>query len=171
MSFLFETISIPFWFIVFIFASATPLWIKWYKKFHKKFIVTGILKKKLQSAKSATDIKLDVLKKATDNWNANSEASNYSESKPKKRTPVKKDVDPGKKKNIKTVLKILAAGGETGVLPKSISDKARLNSVDTNSALTYLTEKQYIEAINSTNGTKYYLTKLGNQYCVSKKYI
>lgn len=171
MSFFFETVSIPFWFIVFILASATPLWIKWYKKFHKKFIVTGILKKKLQSAKSATDTKLDVLKKATDNWNANSEASNYSESKPKKRAAVKKDVDPDKKKNIKTVLKILAAGGETGVLPKSISDKASLNSVDTNSALTYLTEKKYIEAINSTNGTKYYLTKPGQQYCVSKKYI
>ena len=171
MSFLFDTIAIPFWFIVFVLGSATPLWIKWYRKFHKKFIVTGILKKKIQSAKSATDIKLDVLKKATDNWNANSEASNYSESKPGKRKAVKKDVDPGKKKNIKTVLKILAAGGETGVLPKSISDKASLNSVDTNSALTYLTEKKYIEAINSTNGTKYYLTEHGKQFCMNKKYI
>lgn len=171
MSFLFDTIAIPFWFIVFILGSATPLWIKWYKKFHNKFITTGILKKKLQSAKSAADVKIDVLKKATDNWNANSDVSNFSESKPKKSKSVKKDIGPGKKKNIKTVLKIIAAGGETGVLPKSISDKTSLNSVDTNSALTYLTEKKYIEAINSTNGTKYYLTKLGNQYCASKKYI
>ena len=171
MSFLFETIAIPFWFIAFILASATPLWIKWYKKFHKKFIVTGVLQKKLKSAKSVTDMKLDVLKKATNYRDANSEVPNSSESQPKKRKAVKKDIDSGKKKNIKTVLKILAAGGETGVLPKSISDKASLNSVDTNSALTYLTDKNYIEAINSTNGTKYYLTKLGQQYCVNKKYI
>jgi len=84
---------------------------------------------------------------------------------------VKKSVDSGKKKNIQAVLTVLAEAGEKGILPKSIVDKTDINTLETNSALTYLTEKEYVEEINSTNGTKYYLTKLGEQYCVNKKYI
>ena len=61
MSFFFETIAIPFWFIVFIFGSASPLWIKWYKK----FIVTGVLFKKFKREKSVAEMKVDILKKAT----------------------------------------------------------------------------------------------------------
>jgi hypothetical protein len=171
MSFLFETISIPFWFIVFIIGSASILWIRWYKIFHKKFIITGVLQKKIKQAKTVTETKMDVLKKATDNWNANNETSDFSKKQSKKRKVAKKDIDPVKKNNIRMVIRILADGGETGVLPKSISDKASINSVETNSALTYLTEKKYIEAINSTSGEKYYLTELGKQYCINKKYI
>ncbi len=177
MSFLFETIALPFWFIVFFIGSAMPLWIKWYKFFYKKYIVTGILQKKFQSATtSAEDMKKDVLKKATEHWDESGEASDFLggsfESKPaKKRKVVKKSVDSSKKKNIRAVLTVLAEAGETGILPKSISDKTDINTLETNSALTYLTEKEYVEEINSTNGTKYYLTKLGKQYCLNKKYI
>lgn len=177
MSFLFETIALPFWFIVFFIGSAMPLWIKWFKIFHKKYIVTGILKKKFQrTTTSAEDMKKDVLKKATEHWDENGEASDFlggsikSESV-KKRKTVKKSVDSGKKKNIREVLKVLAEAGEKGVLPKSISDKTDINTIETNNALAYLSEKEYAEKINSTNGIKYYLTKLGKQYCVNKKII
>lgn len=171
MSFFFETILIPFWFIVFVFASAMPLWIKWYKKFHKKFVATGILGKKIQQAKSAAEMKVDILKKATDHWNKNSGQAESSESKAKKRKVVKKNPDSVKKHNIQIVLKLLADGGEKGVLPKSISDKTNINIIETTNALTYLIEKKYAEVINSTSGTKYYLTELGRKYCINKKYI
>lgn len=172
MSFLFDTIALPFWFIVFFIGSAMPLWIKWYKIFHKKYIVTGILQKKFRRATtSTTDMKADVLQKATEHWDANNEPSDFSDSSVKKRKVAKKGVDPGRKKNIRAVLKVLAEGGETGVLPKSISDKTDINTIETNKALTYLLEKEYAEEINSTNGIKFYLTKLGKQYCVNKKYI
>ena len=70
-SFLFETIALPFCFIVFFIGSAIPLWINWYKVFHKKYIVTGILQKKIQRATtSTTDMKADVLQKATDHWDS-----------------------------------------------------------------------------------------------------
>ena len=171
MSFFFETIAIPFWFIILVFGSATPLWIKWYKKFYNKFIVTGILKKKFSRAKSTAEMKMDVLKKATENWNANSELSGHSDSKSKKRKHIKKDIDPLKKQHIRTVLKILAESGEAGILPKSISDKTKINGSETTNALNYIIEKKYAEEINATRGKKYYLTDLGRKYCANKKYI
>ncbi|MCK4865649.1 MAG: hypothetical protein KAT06_09475 [Gammaproteobacteria bacterium] len=170
MSFFFETIAIPFWFIVFIFGSASPLWIKWYKN----FIVTGVFLKKLKREKrekSVAEMKVDILRKATDNWNENSEAPGFSENNVQKKPRVKKSVDQVKKHNIKSVLKILAEHGEAGVLPRSISDIAGITNIDTKSALTYLIDKNYVEEINSTNGTKYYLTTLGRKYCINKKYI
>ena len=171
MSFFFETISIPFWFIIIIFGSASPLWFKWYKKFHKKFISTGSFLKKFKRSKSDLDMKVDILKKATDNWNENSELSGFSGSNEKKRKRVKKSIDPVKKNNIQSVLKVLAESGEAGVLPRSISDISGIDNIETKNAISYLIEKNYAEEVNSTNGTKYYLTDLGRKYCINKKYI
>ena len=88
-----------------------------------------------------------------------------------KKKTLKKKIDPVRKQNIQTVLKMLAASGETGVLSKSISDKTDISPLDTANALTYLTEKKYAELINSTNGKKYYLTDLGRRYCINKQFI
>lgn len=162
MSFFFATTAIPFWFLIFVFASATPVWIKIFKKLYRKFKKSG----------SDDEVKSDVLKKATDHWNANSELSGFTDSVvAKKSKGTRKETDPVKKQNIRSVLKVLAERGETGVLPKSISDQTSISTIDTKNALTYLTEKKYAEMINSTNGTKYYLTALGRQYCIHKKYI
>lgn len=172
MAFFFETITTPFWLIIFIVASATPLWIKWISGFHKKFIVTGILQKKfLRVKKSADEIKMDVLKKANDHLDTHGDTSGSSNGKTKRKKSVNKDVDIAKKKNIRAVLAVLADSGEAGVLPKSISDRTKISSIDTTGALTYLIEKKYVEEINSTNGTKYYLTDLGRRYCINKGYI
>lgn len=169
MSFFFDTIAIPFWFIVLVFSSAAPLWLKWYKKFHEKFIATGILKKRFRRAKSAAEMKVDILKKATEHWNENSELSGFTNSVVKKKKSSKKFIDPIRKQNIKTVLKMLSESGETGVLSKSISDRINISPLDTENALTYLTDKKYAELITSSNGKKYYLTDLGRRYCINKQ--
>lgn len=171
MSFFFDTVEIPFWFIVFIFSSAAPLWLRWYKSFYKKFIVTGLLNKTFHRARSTAEMKIDVLKKATDHWNSNDAFSDFTESKVEMKIVVKTPDDKLKKQNIKVVLKELVEGGETGVLAKSISDKMKIKIIETTNALSYLTEKKYAEVINSTKGSKYYLTDLGRRYCVNKKYI
>ena len=171
MSFFFETITIPFWFIFFVIASAAPLWLKWIKSFHKKYIASGILQKKFRRAKSDDEMVDSIFKKASDHINENSELSGFSEAKPKKRKSKKKRIDPDKKQNIKVVLQVLAASGETGVLPKSISDKMNINSLETSNALKYLVEKEYAEVINGTTGEKYYLTDLGRRYCINKKIL
>lgn len=181
MSFLFETTAIPFWFIVFIFGSAIPLWIKWYKKFHKKFISSGVLQEKIDEVKVSTDAKLGVLKRASDYWNAHNKNSSdkksdnkktdFSDKKEKKQKAKESQEDRNKRKTIKIVLKVLAESGEAGILPKSISDKTDIDIMETNNSLEYLEEKKFAEAINGTAGTKYYLTKLGTKYCRNKKYI
>lgn len=171
MSFFFDIIDIPFWFIVFILASAAPLWIKWSKAFHKKFIMTGLLDALFRRAKSKAEKKIDILKKATDHWNDNDDSFAVSKTEVKKRKVVKTPADKLKKQNIKLVLTVLAEAGEVGILPKSISDKTKIDTNETNHALRYLVEKQYAEVINSTNTTKYYLTDLGRKYCLNKKYI
>lgn len=66
---------------------------------------------------------------------------------------------------------MLAEAGETGILPKSISDKANIPSLDVTNALIYITEKNFAEELNSTNGTKYYLTDLGRRYCLNKQLL
>ncbi|HFD33003.1 MAG TPA: hypothetical protein ENJ28_09920 [Gammaproteobacteria bacterium] len=171
MSFLFDIVLIPFWFIFFILASAAPLWIKWGIKFHKKFIVTGLLKKIFRRTKTVAERKIDILKKATEHWDANDHLSEITDNKAVKRKSAKKKIDPDKKQNILLVLKVLANAGDAGILPKSISDKVGINSIETNNALNYLIEKTYVEDINTTSGNKYYLTALGRKYCINKKYI
>lgn len=171
MSFFFDTISIPFWFIVFILASASPLWVKWSIKFYKKYIVTGLLKKIFRRSKTVAEMKLDILKKATDHWDENSHLPRFPDSTGKKRKKDKKKIDPVKKQNILLILKELAEVGEAGVLPRSIADKIEVNTIDIDSALKYLIEKNYAEEINTTHGIKYYLTNLGRKYCINKKYI
>ncbi len=171
MSFLFDTVLIPFWFIFFILASAAPLWIKWSIQFHKKFIVTGLLKKIFRRTKTVAERKLDILKKATEHWDANDHLLNFTDKTGAKRKKPKKKVDPVKKQNILLVLKVLANAGDAGILPKSISDKTGINIIETNNALGYLIEKTYVENVNTTSGNKYYLTELGRKYCINKKYI
>lgn len=131
----------------------------------------GILKKLFGKKKTDAELKADVLKKATDHWNENSELSGFSDSVVTKKKKVKKDIDPVRKQNIRKVLKVIAEAGDIGVLPKSISDKSNIATLDVVPALEYLLAKEYAEEINSTTGTKYYLTELGKKYCVNKKYI
>ena len=121
--------------------------------------------------KSVTEMKMDIFNKATDNFNENSELSGFTDSVVTKRSKPKKNIDPIRRQNIQTVLKMLAEAGEVGVLAKSISDKSEVDMLDTENALTYLRDKQYAEEVNSTTGTKYYLTDLGRRYCINKKFI
>ena len=110
--------------------------------------------------KTDDDLKAEVLKKATENWNANSESSFIDEEDVVVNSDPA-DIEESKKKNIQTVLLELAERGETGVLATSISDKTGLTNVDTTTALSYLIENKYAEAINSPTGVKYYLTEAG----------
>ena len=171
MSFFFQTIAIPAWFIVFILASATPLWFRWYKKYHKKLFAGLGFFKKFQRKKTDEELKQEIVQKAAQNYKENSGLSELSGDNNKKRKSHKKHIDPEKRENIKTVLKVLAANAETGVLSKSVADKCSISPLETTNALNYLTGKQYAELINGTTGAKYYLTDLGRRYCINKKYI
>lgn len=172
MSFIFDSLSVPVWLLLFIIGSAFPLWIKWYKLFHKKYIATGILQKKFRRTKKSTEeMKEEVFQKATDYWNTTSETIPFSQSEVKKRKKEKKSIDPVKKNNIRAVLQALANGGDTGILIHSVSDSTGISSVDVKHAISYLIEKEYVEEVVGVQSTKYYLTELGKKYCKNKNYI
>lgn len=130
----------------------------------------GILNKVFGKPKPTKDeLKAEVLKKATENWNANSESSFIDETDAVVNTnPV--ELEEGKKQNIRTVLLEIDERGEAGVLATSISDKLGLTNVDTKTALSYLSDNKYAEAINSPSGVKYYLTEAGRKFCISKEF-
>lgn len=130
----------------------------------------GILKKLFGNKKKTdAELKAELLKKATDHWNANSQ-SLEPDSTAKKNMPVYESNDKAKKKNIRIILLEIAKRGDAGILQISISDNTGVSQIDAASALAYLTKNNYVEAINSPSGIKYYLTDVGRKFCISKKF-
>jgi hypothetical protein len=137
--------------------------------------------KKLFNEKKKTDeeLKVDVLKKATEHLNEHSEqgksfqansVDSAGDSVIEKNYIPPQNIDQNKKQNIRAVMSEVAERGETGVLPVSISDKKNINHQDTITALDYLVSQNYAEAINSPSGMKYYLTEAGRKYYNSKEF-
>lgn len=125
-------------------------------------IIKNLFGKKKE--KNTDDLKAAVLKKATENWNAKSEQTGVEGSfvnegfiSPTDTQQIKKDI-------ALIVLQEIAEKGEAGVLSNSISDKVGINKIETATALTYLTNKNYVEAVNSQAGVKYYITEIGKNY-------
>lgn len=136
----------------------------------------GILKN-LFGKKEKTDdeLKAEVLIKATEHWNATNETKDLGEeekinNKAKENMPAYESNDKIKQKNMRAVLLEIASQGEAGVLEISVSDKAGVSQVDTSTALAYLIKKDFVEMVNSAAGKKYYLTKTGKKYCISKEF-
>ena len=131
----------------------------------------GIIKK-LFGGKKKSDAKLhaEAIKKATDNWNANNTPKDVQDSASKNSNSIFDNIDPALKKNIRTVLIELAERGESGVLSTSISDKTDISMQNTSTALSFLTENNYVELVNSPIGAKYYITEVGKKLCISKKF-
>lgn len=169
MSFLFETFQIPLWFLVFAFGCAAPLWIKWYKWFYRKFIVTGRLQKNIEKVSKAAEEKANILKKATENWNASVEHDlKGEESKKVKAEKVSTEIE---QPYVKIVLKTLALQGDAGMLIQSIADKLEVSSNEIKSALLYLEKNDFVEVVTASSGTKYYLSARGKKYSIKQGYI
>lgn len=164
MSFLFETFAVPLWFIIFAFGCATPLWIKWYKIFYKKFIVTGLLRKKFQKASEVAEEKMDVLKKATEHMNANVKGA-------LKKSGEGSAMGSEDQPYVKIVLKVLALSGDAGMLLQSIADNLDIKSNEIKSSLSYLEKNEFVESVAGGSGVKYYLAPRGRKYCIKRGYI
>jgi len=169
MSFLLETFEVPLWFLVFAFACAAPLWISWYQMFYRKFIVTGKLQKNLKIAADVAEEKANILKKATENWNASSEhdLKTTSDAKTKREHLVTEAEQP----YVKIVLKTLALTGDAGMLLQSIADKLEVSNNDIKSSLAYLEANEFVDVVTAGSGTKYYLAARGKKYCIKRGYI
>ena len=168
MSFIFETFKVPLWFLIFAFASAAPLWIRWYQIFYKKFIVTGLLQKKIKKAGEVAEEKVDILKKATDNWNASAE---QELEKNKLKKPKQQDINSIEQPYVKIVLKTLALQGDAGMLIQSLADKLEVSSNEIKNALIYLEKNEFVDKVPASSGEKYYLSGRGKKYCIKRGYI
>lgn len=168
MSFLFETFQVPLWFLIFAFACAAPLWIKWYRWFYRKFIVSDTIQKLFDEKEPEYEFEseeVSILKKATDGWNASVEKDlKTAEIKKSSKRYLQTEED---QPYVKIVLKTLALNGDAGMLLQSISDKLEINNNEIKSALSYLEKNEFIEAV----GTKYYLAARGKKYCIKRGYI
>ena len=169
MSFIFETMDVPFWFLLFALGSAAPLWIQWYKIFHKKFIKTGLLKRKLNKVKETAEEQVDILKKATDNWNSSVEEEGKKTDLAKSKS--ERSVNEAKQPYVKIVLKTLALKGDAGMLIQSIADSLNISSNEIKSSLSYLEQNDFVEVVAGAHGTKYYLAQRGKNYCIKRGYI
>lgn len=166
MSFLFETFALPLWFVVFAFACAAPLWIKWYKKFYNKFIVTGRLQKKIKQVGHLAEDKIDVFKKATDHLNAKEIEKNRT-----KKSAKGVEMGSADQPYVKIVLKVLALNGDAGMLIQSIADNLDIKRNEIKSSLSYLEKNEFVEAVVGSSGDKYYLSARGKKYCIKRGYI
>jgi predicted transcriptional regulator len=169
MLFLLETFEVPLWFLIFAFASAAPLWIKWYQVFYKKIIVQGLLQKKISKDDKVAEEDISILQKAADNWNASVEHElKTAELKKSKR---EQDIGSEAQPYVKIVLKTLALTGDAGMLIQSIADNLEISSNEIKSSLSYLEKNGFVEAVIGGSGTKYYLASRGKEYCIKRGYI
>lgn len=141
MSFLYTTFPVPLWFLIFAFACATPLWIKWYKVFQKAT--------NNQNVSGEHNLKTADIKKSKREHDASSSEQPY----------------------IKIVLKTLALTGDAGMLIQSIADKLEIKSNEIKISLTYLKENKFVESVMTGSGEKHYLTSRGKKYCIKRGYI
>lgn len=170
MSFLFTTFPVPLWFLIFAFGCAAPLWIKWYKIFHRKIIVNKLLKSDFfDSEDEVFEEDNSVFQKATDNWNASVEHERESEKL--KKSKRKHDASSTDQPYVKIVLKTLSLHGDAGMLIQSIADKLEIKSNEIKSSLVYLEENEFVEAVTTGSGVKYYLSARGKKYCIKRGYI
>lgn len=169
MSLLLETFEIPLWLLIFALACAAPLWIKWYQLFYRKFIVTGLLQKNINKVADVAEEKANVLKKATNNWNASSEYDlNTTGTRKKKGEYLAFEAE---QPYVKIVLKTLALNGDAGMLIQSIADRLEINNNEIKSSLAYLEKNKFVDIVAAGNGTKYYLSGRGKKYCIKRGYI
>ncbi|MFK5915368.1 MAG: hypothetical protein QM484_13435 [Woeseiaceae bacterium] len=168
MSFLSTTFPVPFWFLIFTFACAAPLWIRWYKFIYKKAFKSGLLKKKFADVTDSVE-DVSILQKATDNWNTSAEFDRKS--KVLKKSKQQHDINSVEQPYVKIVLKTLALNGDAGMLIQSIADKLNIKSNEIKSTLVYLEENNFVEAVVGSMGAKYYLDSRGIKYCIKRGYV
>ena len=127
-------------------------------------------KKDNAESESESDLRANVLKKATEHMNAESAVAGAEKNVVGKSASAYESVDQVKKNNIRTVLLEIVERGEAGVLSTSISDKLGMNKQDASTALSFLTKNNYVQVVNSPIGMKYYLTDAGKKHCLSKEF-
>jgi len=144
------------WITVVLLLAAIPLTILYFRNLNKNKSDSYL--SKLQS-KPPEIVPVDLNFNFDNNWTAESKSTDYT-------------LNVGTERKLaKIILKTIALNGEMGMLVKQISDILELNEIEVNYSLNYLTDKGFIETVNSQKGVIHYLTSQGVAYCDKKGYM
>ena len=150
MSFLTETVAIPVWLLILIIGGLIPLVVKLIKLFK--------INKREEISREERDNKV--------RWKLKTLRKSASPSKTT--ADVAKEKSREKKIDILYVLKIMAEEGDKGLLLKTAEDRLKIGISKVQQAMKQLINKKLVEEVVGVSGTKYYLTELGNNYCMKK---
>ena len=152
LSFLTDTVAVPLWLFILLIAGLVPL-------FYKLFTLVNIFRRGEIVRETDDDVVLWKIRNAK-----------RSAAPKKSSTDITKEQEKQKEResNINQVLMVVAAGGDRGILLKSIVDRVSISSANVNRAVQELVGRKIIEEVAGVSGTKYYLTQVGKMYCAKK---
>lgn len=150
MSFLIQNVSIPIWFLIMMNVIVILLLLKLFELVHK-FNRGDIVK---EEHDDMVVWKIKTKKPTATAMKLTAEASDEKERK--------------QKEELVQILKILLKEGDKGVLMQTIADRLDTNTTKAKHTVSKLVDKKMVDEVVGVSGTKYYLTQLGREYCLSK---
>jgi YesN/AraC family two-component response regulator len=154
LSFLTDTVAVPFWLFILLIAGLVPL-------FYQLFTLVNHFRRGEIVRETDDDVvlwKIRNVKKSASPKKSSTDISKEQEQEKQNE----------KESNINQVLMVVASGGERGILLKSIVDRVSISSANVNRAVQELVGRKIIEEVAGVSGTKYYLTQVGKMYCAKK---
>jgi YesN/AraC family two-component response regulator len=154
LSFLTDTVAVPFWLFILLIAGLVPL-------FYQLFTLVNHFRRGEIVRETDDDVvlwKIRNVKKSASPKKSSTDISKEQEQEKQNE----------KESNINQVLMVVASGGERGILLKSIVDRVSISSANVNRAVKELVDRKIIEEVAGVSGTKYYLTQVGKMYCAKK---
>lgn len=154
LSFLTDTVAVPVWLFILLIAGLVPL-------FYNLFTLINHFRRGEIVREADSDVvlwKIRNVKKSASPKKSSTDISKEQEQEKERE----------KESNIIQVLKVVAAGGEKGILLKSIVDRVSIGNANVHRAVQELVDRKIIEEVVGVSGTKYYLTQVGKMYCSKK---
>ena len=154
LSFLTDTVAVPVWIFILLITGLVPL-------FYQLFKLINHFRRGEIVREADSDVVLLKIRNVK-----------RSVSPRKSSTDISKEQAQEKQKenesNILQVLKVVADGGDKGILLKSIVDRVSISNANVQRSVKELVNRKIIEEVVGVSGTKYYLTQVGKMYCAKK---
>ena len=154
LRFLTDTVVVPVWLFILLIGGLVPL-------FYQLFKLINHFRRGEIVREADSDVVL--LKIRNIKRSASPKKSSTDISKEQAQEKQKENEN-----NIIQVLKVVADGGEKGILLKSIVDRASISNANVQKSVKELVNRKIIEEVVGVSGTKYYLTQVGKIYCAKK---
>ena len=154
LSFLTDTVAVPFWLFILLIAGLVPL-------FYQLFTLVNHFRRGEIVRETDDDMVLWKIRNVKRSASPKKSSTDISKEQEQEKQNEKES-------NINQVLKVVASGGDRGILLKSIVDRVSISSANVNRAVKELVDRKIIEEVAGVSGTKYYLTQVGKMYCAKK---